>query len=85
MMKLQYTFLYVYIITNIISNKQYVGSKVCYKNDPHYDNYMGSSKYLNEDINKIGEQNFKKEIIKFCNNKKELLDSETYFIIKLHA
>ena len=39
---------YIYIITNTITNKQYVGSRM-YKGNPLKDSYMGSSKQLKEE------------------------------------
>ena len=52
---------YVYQIINTILNKQYIGSRVSKQiND---DNYMGSSKYLNEDYEIYGKENFIKKII----------------------
>jgi hypothetical protein len=77
--------LYVYIITNLILNKQYVGSRVCYIDNPCEDEYMGSSKYLNEDIDKFGKENFTKEILEFCNDKVELFNAETDRIIKYNT
>jgi len=75
---------YVYIITNLITNKQYVGSHICYKNC--LDNYMGSSKYLNEDYKLYGIENFSKQILKDNYiNKIDLLNGESEFILKFNA
>jgi hypothetical protein len=79
-------FYYIYIITNLILNKQYVGSKVCYKNDPLNDGYWGSSKYLKKDYEIYGKENFKKEILKLnCKNKIEMLNEETKSILKYNT
>lgn len=77
---------YVYLITNIIINKQYVGSHICYKKDPYNDKYMGSSKYVNEDIKIYGKENFTKKIItiKYV-NAKDMLDGETFYILKYNT
>jgi hypothetical protein len=72
---------YVYIITNNILNKQYVGSRTCHIT-PVDDNYWGSSKYLNEDYIIFGKENFKKEIIAFYDNKIDMINGESNFIIK---
>ena len=58
-------FYYVYLITNLILNKQYIGSRICYKEDPNTDGYMGSSKYLSGDYKIYGIENFTKEKIYF--------------------
>jgi hypothetical protein len=82
----KYKFLYVYIITNTVLNKQYVGSHVCYKDSIENDGYWGSSKYLNKDYKIYGKENFKKEILKYnCKNKKHLLDEETKFILRYNT
>jgi len=81
-------FIYVYIITNLILNKQYVGSHVCYKNDAYNDNYWGSSKYLKKDYNIYGKENFTKLILEFYDvniNKINLLENESKFILKYNT
>ena len=75
-------FYYVYVITNKLSGKQYVGSKVCYDNDPHSDGYFGSSLFLNKDIEELGKEKFKKEIIKECSSKKEMRKDEISYILE---
>ena len=85
-MKQKPKFYYVYIITNKILNKKYVGSKVCYKDNPSTDGYMGSSKYLNDDYKIYDIENFKKEIL--CDTylgKNDLLDGETEYIKKFNT
>lgn len=58
---------YVYLITNKINGKRYIGKRSC-KCDVEMDKYMGSGKYLKSAIGKYGIENFEKEIIKvFCN------------------
>ncbi|MFA5154118.1 MAG: hypothetical protein WC554_16330, partial [Clostridia bacterium] len=63
-MKKEIKFYYVYIITNNVLNKQYVGSRICYKEKINDDNYWGSSKYLDADYLIYGKNNFTKEILK---------------------
>jgi hypothetical protein len=75
-------FYYVYIITNTLSNKQYVGSHVCYKNNIDDDIYWGSSKSLKKDYEIYGKQYFVKKILKCYDNKNEMLDGETEYILK---
>lgn len=63
-MKKEPNFYYVYLITNTILNKKYIGSKICYKDNPGNDNYWGSSRYLNKDYKIYGKNNFIKTILK---------------------
>jgi NUMOD3 motif len=77
------SFYYVYIITNNITGKQYVGSRICYKENMNADKYMGSSKYLKKDYEIYGITNFTKKIIKDdYENASDMLDGETYYILK---
>lgn len=74
---------YVYIITNLITKRQYVGSKVCYESDPYNDGYMGSSKYLKKDYVIYGKENFDKKIISTeYNNEADMLIGESFYIHK---
>ena len=86
---------FVYLITNIISNKKYIGkklgkfSKTKYKThvqkngkkvrkkiksliDSDWQEYYGSSDNLHKDIEKLGKENFTREILYFCKTKAEL-------------
>jgi hypothetical protein len=79
-------YFYVYIITNIILNKQYVGSRLCYKDNICDDLYWGSSKYLKKDFEIYGKQNFIKKILRNDYiNIKDMLDGETEYILKYNT
>jgi group I intron endonuclease len=70
----------IYITTNILNNKRYIGKDS--KNNPKY---IGSGTLLLEDIKKYGRENFKKEILEYCNNNEELHLRESYWIQKYKA
>lgn len=89
------TFGFIYIITNILENKKYIGKKQCISKitrkplkgkkrkrkdtkESDWKSYTSSSEKLNEDIKRLGKENFEFKIIKTCNSKWEL----AYFEIK---
>lgn len=62
---------YVYITTNLINGKKYIGSRKL--NSPTLDSclkdaYLGSGKAFKLAVTKYGKNNFKKEIILICDN-----------------
>lgn len=70
---------YFYKITNLISGKYYYG---IHSTDNLEDGYMGSSKYLKEDIKVLGKENFKKDIIIDYSTRKEASDYEVTILTK---
>ena len=77
---------FVYIITNTKTSKAYVGCKQYYlgksKKQSSWQTYMGSSKYLKEDIKKIGKEHFTFEVIAEYKNKRSLRYYEAYYQMK---
>lgn len=78
---------FVYIITNTKNGKAYVGCKQYYsmskkKTKHKWEMYTGSSKYLNKDIEKIGKEHFKFEVIAEYKNKRSLRYYEMYYQVK---
>ena len=69
----------VYRITNMINGKKYIGK---HSTTDVYDGYFGSGIAIKQAINKYGIDNFKKEIICYCNNEEELKEMEKYHIKK---
>ena len=80
---------FVYLITNLITNKKYVGKKqmVSRRKKPplkgkvrkrismvesDWKTYVSSSNELVKDIQTLGKENFKFEIIRFCMNKSQM-------------
>jgi len=74
---------FVYLITNIVSGRQYIGLKLTkfaktkqvkgkkkkYKVESDWREYWSSSEELQRDVEQLGESCFKREILYFCLNK----------------
>jgi hypothetical protein len=81
---------FVYIITNLTSNKKYIGKKHFWtrqKNrktgrrkteESDWQNYFGSCDELKEDVKLLGKENFLREILYLCPHKKSMSYYETY-------
>jgi hypothetical protein len=55
---------YIYLITNLLNEKTYIGKKRIYGDkNPMEDNYFGSGWHIKNSIKKYGKENFKKEIL----------------------
>lgn len=68
---------YIYITTNKINNKKYIGK---HKSNSFDESYKGSGVYLRYAIDKYGESNFVTEILEWCETKEELNQREQYYI-----
>lgn len=73
---------YIYLTTNLINNKKYIGQ---HKSPVFDDKYKGSGKHLSRAIAKYGWDNFICEIIEPCDSIKELNDREEYWIAYYNA
>lgn len=68
---------YIYITTNKINNKKYIGQ---HKSKEHDVNYLGSGKNIRRAIQKYGKENFENHIIEWCETKEELCEREKHWI-----
>lgn len=83
---------FVYLITNLQTNRKYIGKKLLkFKKtktikgkkkklliDSDWRTYWGSNDELKKDVKSLGEINFKREVLIFCKSKGEL----NYFELK---
>ena len=73
---------YIYITTNVINNKKYIGK---HKSKVFDESYKGSGVYLAKAINKYGWENFRCELLQCCDSKEQLNNAEIYYIQKYNA
>ena len=73
---------FVYIITNLVDNKRYIGKKIFtsirrkkvkgktrrkkVQKESDWKSYYGSNKSLQADIERLGQDKFEREIVKLC-------------------
>lgn len=74
---------FVYLITNIITNRKYIGKKLFYSHkyrqinkkrkkiqiESDWQDYWSSCEELKKDVELLGKENFKREILYLCKNK----------------
>jgi group I intron endonuclease len=73
---------YVYVITNLVNGKKYIGD---HSTNILNDSYLGSGIALKEAIKKYGRENFEREILKICGTKQEAFDLQKLYIEKFNT
>jgi hypothetical protein len=68
----------VYLTTNLVNNKIYVGVRSTW--NPHKDSYIGSGLALKLAIKKYGRQSFKRDILFYCVNRIDAFEIETQIV-----
>jgi group I intron endonuclease len=74
---------YVYLTTNLISGKQYIGDHTINPNERKY--YLGSGRALKNAMKKYGRQNFFKEILEWFPTKEESFSAQKTYIEKFNT
>lgn len=72
---------FIYLTTNLINGKQYIGQHYGYEND----NYLGSGVKLSRAIIKYGKENFHRVILCYCKDQQEANQKEIEIIAKYNA
>lgn len=73
---------YIYKTTNLINGKIYIGQHKANKFDT---NYYGSGKYFCHALNKYGKENFKIELIEWCETQSQTNSRERFWIKKFNS
>ena len=73
---------YIYITTNLLNGKKYIGQ---HKASSFDTKYIGSGIYLNRAITKYGKTNFVCEVLESCETQDKLNEREIYWIKKFDA
>lgn len=73
---------FVYLTTNLVNGKVYVGQYTFKKDERLNDTYLGSGTRITQAIKKYGRENFKREILKLCYNINQLNAWETYYTLR---
>lgn len=76
------TYNYIYLITNNLNGKIYVGK---HSTDNLNDGYMGSGVALHRAYNKYGQEHFTKKILAYADTEEKLNWFERFYIKKYHA
>ena len=73
---------FIYITTNMINGKRYIGQKkFCHG----WKTYLGSGTLFRKSLNKYGKENFKRDIVAIAYTKEELNNLEIQFIRNYNA
>jgi len=75
-------FHYVYLTTNLINGKQYIGDRTTLILP---DKYLGSGYNLKKAIKRYGRNNFKKEILQFFSNRELAFKAQEQYIKKYNT
>lgn len=67
----------IYKTTNLITSQEYIG---CHETDNLDDGYLGSGKYIKRAVKKYGRDNFKREILCFCDSRDDMAQKEASYV-----
>lgn len=73
---------YIYITTNLVNGKRYIGQ---HRAEGFDSKYLGSGTIFVKALNKYGKSNFRTEIICECHDESELNEKEIFYIDKYDA
>ena len=76
---------FVYLTTNLLTGKKYIGKRQTTWAKYSIDSYFGSNKDLKKDIKEYGSNNFQRVILEYANTKDELAELEKKYLLEHNA
>lgn len=76
---------FIYLTTNLINGKIYIGQHLFLPNKKLNSSYLGSGRYFKRALKKYGKENFSRKILRVCKSQKELNVWEYIYIKKYHS
>ena len=76
---------FIYLTTNLVNGKKYIGKRKYKRNSTDDDNYLVSGKLIKQAIDKYGKENFVRDTLDYAYSKNELSDKEQYYIALYNA
>lgn len=76
---------FVYLTTNLVNGKVYIGQYTFKKEKWLNATYLGSGTVFKQALKKYGRKNFKRKILKLCYTINQLNGWETYYTLKYNA
>ena len=76
---------FIYLTTNLVNGKKYIGKRKYSHHFTDDDNYLGSGKIIKQAIEKYGKENFVRETLDYAYSRDELSDKEQYYIASYNA
>jgi group I intron endonuclease len=76
---------FIYLTTNLINGKIYIGQHLFLKKKRLNAYYLGSGRYFKNAVERYGRDNFKRKILRVCFTQKELNVWEYVYIKKYHS
>jgi group I intron endonuclease len=76
---------FIYLTTNKVNNKKYIGQRHYHSNSKADDRYLGSGLLILKAIRKYGAENFSREILEECETQEELDLAEKKWIKEYNA
>jgi hypothetical protein len=76
---------FIYLTTNLVTGRKYIGKRQTTWAIYSIDNYYGSNKELKKDIKELGSNNFQRVVLQYADTKEELAELEKKYLLEHNA